>query len=196
MTTVEELEKPVTSPRRDINSVTFQEAAQKNSAMYLPVLLDIRHPEIVWKDTGDAGMQNGHMRVVNDISAVKYKGDDSIPYTYFPCTFNLKLPQEDGKKKANASITISSVDSRIIEVIRSVTENLKCRVVAFYTKVKREDGRTVYAFTKTSGKEFDMGSVSWDGLTAQWELDPDPIMDLSFPRDKVSNFRAPGATDD
>ena len=192
------MNESVTSPRRNINSVTLEELAQKNTAIFLPVLIDVKHPEIVWKNqTGlEHPFQDGHLRLVNDTRGINYKGDDEIAYYYAPCTFNLKLPKEDGKKVSNATITISCVDSRIIEVIRSVEEDLTCRIVALFAKKTNDEGRTVYVFSKQYGKEFTMGSVTWDGVTATWELEPDPVMNLNVPRDMASAFRTPGASED
>lgn len=182
--------EPVTSPRRNISTVTFSELAQRESGLSMPVLLDIEHPEIVWNNETDLNLQDGHLRVVNDTIGLKYKGDDDRPYWYFPCVFKLKLPKEDGKKSSTASLTISCLDSGVIDVIRSVEEDLTCRVVALYAKM---DDTGKYIFSKQYGKRFSLGSVTWSGTNATWELDPNKVMSAGFPRDTASQFRFPGA---
>ena len=44
------------------------------------------------------------------------------------------------------------------------------------------------------GKEFEMTSVDWDGISAQWTLNPDSTLDMNTPRDKGSLFRFPSIT--
>lgn len=192
---------PITSPRRDISSEIYSDYMQQHSQVFLPVLLDIMHPEIVWRNQdGDEStwQETGHLRVVNDIRGVKYKGDDLSAKYYSPCTFSIKLPKDDGKSKGTASLSISCIDVRVIEVIRSVTEDLTCRVVALFAKQKTNDtgdGYT-YVFSKQYGKKFSMNGVTWEGTTATWSLDPDAVMDLNVPRDMTSSFRVPGASND
>lgn len=184
-------------PVRHFSNYVLESSAQETDASFLPVLLDIRHSGIYWgsqTEEGGTSQENGHLRLINDVRGVKYKGDDPVPHWYAPCTFSFKPGKDDGKNKANASITISAADSRIIEVIRSIEEDLMCQVVALYGKVKNNDGKVSYAFTKVYGKEFEMTSVDWDGISAQWTLNPDSTLDMNTPRDKGSLFRFPSIT--
>lgn len=182
-------------PKRRISTVVLDSLEQRDDSIFLPVLLDITHPEIVWEGTqGDYTQQDGHLRLVNDVRGVRYKGDDSEPHYYAPCNFTIKLPKEDGKNKSSASASISTVDGRVIEVIRSVSEDLECQVVALYAKIKNENNAVQYVFSKMYGKKFQMGGVTWTATSAEWELDPDKIMDLNMPRDKGSIFRFPAIT--
>ena len=50
-----------------------------------------------------------------------------------------------------------------------------------------------YIFSKQYGKRFSLGSVTWSGTNATWELDPNKVMSAGFPRDTASQFRFPGA---
>jgi hypothetical protein len=183
-------------PVRHFSNFVLDSSAQESDSSFLPVLVDIRHSGIYWGPDagGETSQENGHLRLVNDVRGVKYKGDDPVPYWYAPCTFSFKPGKDDGKNKANASITISAADSRIIEVIRSIEEDLVCQVVALYGKVKNDEGRVSYTFTKVYGKEFDMTSVNWDGISAQFTLNPDSTLDMNTPRDKGSLFRFPSIT--
>lgn len=196
-------------PQRRLESSTFEDLAQKNTPGFLPVLIDIKHQGIVWnypESTDEEVLkyrqQDGHLRLINDVRGVMYKGNDSSIHYYEPCSFKVKLGKEDGKTKSNASITISCVDARIIEIIRSIEEDLTCRVVGMYTKVAAgedsETGETKYnyAFSKLYGKEFEMSSVTYGLTSAQWELNPDSIMELNIPRDMGSAFRLPSVNEE
>jgi hypothetical protein len=185
-------------PKRGLSSVVLKNESDRTSALFLPVLLDIQHPEIAWGEQGDSQFiqQDGHLRLVNDIRGVMYKGDDTEPHYYAPCSFSAKMSKEDGKSKGTATLSVSAVDGRIIEVIRSVTEGVTCRITAFYSKIENENNQVKYVFSKLYGKEFEMGSVTWTGTSAQWELNADGIMDLNAPRDKGSLFRFPAIMKD
>lgn len=177
-------------PKANVSSNVFDEMTQRNGEFCLPVLLDIKHSGIVWEE--GSVQQNGHLRLVCNSQAIKYKESSTEPaYTYEPCEFSYKMPKEDGKTKSNASITISCIDSRLIEIIRGVTEGVKCRIIALFTKTKTENNSYRYIFSKLYGKEFEMGAVSWDGVQAQWALEPDSTLSIAFPKDKGSSFRCP-----
>lgn len=181
-------------PKRNISTVVLESETSESDSVYLPVLLDITHPMITWPDAGEAGtarQQNGHLRLINDVRGAMYRGEDSVPRYYAPCSFNVQLPKDDGKTKSTATITIASVDGRIIEVIRAVPENVKCSIVALWAKIKNDDGTVRYIFSKLYGREFEMGGVSGNGASVQWTLDPDGTMGLNVPRDKGSLFRFP-----
>lgn len=185
----------MSDPKRQISTVVLDSMEQKSDSIFLPILLDITHPEIVWGDVPGMDLQqDGHLRLVNDVRGVRYKGDDLEPHYYAPCNFSIKMPKEDGKNKGVASATISAVDGRVIEVIRSVSEDIMCQVVAFYAKITNESNTVQYVFSKLYGKKFEMGGVTWTSTSAEWSLDPDKIMDLNIPRDKGSIFRFPSIT--
>lgn len=181
-------------PKRNISSVVLESVTSESDSIYLPVLLDISHPMITWPDSvkaGDTGQQDGHLRLINDVRGVKYKGESSVAHYYAPCSFSVKMPKDDGKTKSNATVTIASVDGRVIEVIREVPENVKCRIVALWAKIKNDDGTVRYMFSKLYGREFEMAGVTGNGVSVQWTLDPDGILSLNVPRDKGSLFRFP-----
>lgn len=176
--------------KRNIQAQTFTAISQKSDSIVLPILLDVYHPSIIWAED-DIEQDNGHLRLVNDVIALRYKGDEKEPKVYMPCKFEYKPPKEDGKKKNTASISISCIDQRMIEVIRSVPEGLKCNVVALYSKITDDDGKVKYIFQKMGTYDFSMYSCQWNGVTATWSLDPDETMEYSVPRDVGSPFRIP-----
>ena len=177
-------------PKKNLDTNTFDNLSQRNESLFLPVLIDIKHSGIIWGEANQ-NQQNGHLRLVCNTQAIRYKGDDDTAYLYEPCTFAFKPPKEDGKTKGSATITISCIDSRLIEVIRGITEGLTCKVVALYSKIKNQNGTVSYAFSKFYSKEFEMGSVTWDTVSAQWTLEPDSTLNLSVPKDRGSLFRFP-----
>lgn len=180
-------------PRRELSAAVLDSETQRNESMFLPILLDICHPEITWKEdqTHALSQKNGHLRLVNDVRGVMYRGDDDEPHYYAPCAFTIKLPKEDGRQKSSATASISCADGRLIEVIRSVGEDLCVRVVAMYAKITGSDGGPRYTFSKLGSREYAMGDVTYDGLNASWTFDPDTTMDASVPKDKGSLFRFP-----
>lgn len=183
-------------PKRNVSNYVAESESQSADPAFLPVLLDITHPEITWfEDQNEkTAQQDGHLRLVNDVRGVMYQGDDTEPHYYYPCNFSIKMPKEDGKTKGKASASISCADGRIVEVIRSVSEGLEAQVVAFYAKMTNDDGQVRYAFSKLYSKKFSLGDVTYDGLNASWTFDPDNTAEMSIPVDKGSLFRFPAIT--
>ena len=180
-------------PRREISTVILDSETQKSDSIFLPILMDITHPEITWDEdqTSPSSQQDGHLRLVNDVRGIMYRGDGDRAHYYAPCSFSIKFPKEDGRQKSSATASISCADGRLIEVIRSVGEDLSVQVVAMYAKITAEDGGIRYTFSRLGSRSYSMGDVSYDGLTASWTLDPDAVMDASAPKDKGSLFRFP-----
>ncbi len=178
--------EPHVSPKKNISTQSFKDMSQRNDSAYLPVLLDIQSPYIVWEGN-DNEQENGHLRLINDVRGVKYKGNELEPKYFAPANFKYKKPKEDGKKKGKASLSCTCTDERMIEVIRSINEDLDCNIVALYAHI--DDNK--FAFAKMDIRSFKLTSVQCDKLTATWELNSDEVTDLSVPRDKGSNFRCP-----
>lgn len=168
-------------PGRKIEAVAAEELLRPQTDGSIPVLVDVQHPGIVWKD-GSGDQENGHLRLINANFPVKYSG-----HYYMPCVFKFTMPSEDGKKVGSTDITISAIDRRIIEIIRSVSSNPRAVIEAFFTK----SGSTVY-FSRLYRFEFEMSDCTWDGATARWSLTFDPSMQLNVPRDYASAGRCPG----
>lgn len=180
-------------PSRNIKATTMDSMSQKSDEIFLPVLLDIQHASIEWNYDESAvdsfKQQNGHLRLVSDVRGVMYKGSDQSAHYYEPCSFSVKLPKEDGKEKAKANLNFNYMGDSVIEAIREVGENISCRIVGLYAKSTDSNGKVKYSFSKLYGKTFEMTNVTWDGVTAQWDLDPDTIQDLNVPKDKADSFK-------
>lgn len=166
---------------KKIESITIKELFDNPSDGNIPVLLDIQHEGIVWTDNSNE-QENGHLRLINNNVQVVYQGK-----TYLPAAFSFTLPEEDGKKVGDTSISITAIDQRIINLIRSINSKPRCTFDAFYTKYNE----TQLMFQKLYHYNFEMDSVTWDGITAKWKLIFDPAMKLKIPVDVATINRCP-----
>lgn len=172
---------------RCIDSITLEELFNKSTDGSFPVLVDITHNDIMWRDD-DQGQEDGHLRLINANYPVLYQGDnDTGRKKYLPSHFVFTPPSEDGKSVSGASVTISAIDRRIVEVIRMIENKPRMRVEAFFERT--EDDKIV--FRRLYHYEFELSSVTWDGVSAKWELTFDPTMSLNVPRDLATINRCP-----
>lgn len=177
------------SQGKTIESITLEALFSSSDDGFIPVLIDIQHDAIYWGDVvmedgevGDGIQVNGHMRLINSKTAVKYSG-----HKYLPCNFNFSKPSEDGQKISNTSITISAIDQRIIEVIRKLRSAPIAIIEAYYTKMNDVE----FAFRRLNSYTFQMSTVSWDNKTAKWTLVYDPVSQTNVPRAKGTKTRCP-----
>lgn len=171
------------SSQKKIESITLKELFDNSTAGSLPILLEIYHPEIKWTDNSNE-QDDGYLRLINDVYSVKFENKK-----YLPAVFSFTAPSEDGKTVANTSISISAIDKRVVEVIRSIDSNPTCKIVALFAKIDDEN----ITFHKLYNYSFEMKSVTWNDTTANWELVFDPTMQLNVPRDTSTIYRNPGA---
>ena len=173
---------------KKIESITIEELMRPNTDGSIPVLIDVQHKDISWAENtaNYAGEQeNGHLRLINANYPVRYNG-----HKYMPSVFSFTMPSEDGVKVSSTTITISAVDRRVIEIIRSVKTKPRAIIEAFFVK---DDN--IVTFSKLYKYEFEMSSVSWDGISAKWNLEFDPVMQLNIPRDLATSARCPAVND-
>ena len=115
---------------RTIETVTLEELFAEQTNGVLPILADIQHDGIIWTD-GSTEQENGHLRLINDTVPVRYNG-----YKYMPAYFEFTQPQEDGKKVGSTNITVSAIDQRSQEIIRSINDTRPTLVIeTFYCKM-------------------------------------------------------------
>lgn len=170
---------------KTINSITIKELFDESSSGLLPVMADIEHDHIVWNDNS-AEQENGHLRLINDGAAVKYKGKK-----YMPSVFQFTMPTEDGKKIGNTTITVSAIDQRIIEIIRSINNNPPTLTITAVFGKRNVDGRVGYEFHELNEYKFTMNNCRWTETTAQWDLVFDTTMQINVPIDMGTKFRNP-----
>lgn len=166
---------------RNIESITLQELFAQDTDGNIPILLDIQSDEIFWEDQAQ---ENGHLRVVNNNVAVMFEGKK-----YLPAFFSFDQPSEDGTKVGDTSITISAIDQRVIEIIRSITQKPIAVIDALFTRI--DDAKIM--FSKLYHYRFQMSDVTWDGVSAKWKLTFDPAMALNVPVDEAIETRVPAA---
>lgn len=169
-----------------IETATLEELFSNEQTGCVPVLMDIKHDRLVWQDDS-LGQENGHFRVINDTRGVKFGGK-----TYLPMSFSFEAPSEDGKSVGSASVTISAIDRRIIEIIRMIDTPPTCEIEAYYEKI----GENKIKFTKLFGYKMKMSSVVYDKMTAKWNLSYSGALALNIPRDTGTAIRCPAATEE
>lgn len=168
-----------------INTVALKELFDENTGGAIPILADIQHDHIKWTDNTHE-QEDGHLRIINDMAAVKYKGQ-----RYIPASFSFTLPSEDGKKISNTTITVSSIDQRIIEIIRGINSAPPILTINAVFGKQEIEGRTGYTFHDLGEYKFSMTNCRWNGLTAQWDLVFDSVMQLNVPVDMGTVYRNP-----
>lgn len=161
---------------KKINSVAMSEIWRQNVDGYLPVLFDIYNPDLTWADGTDE-QDDMHLRLINDSSSVTYQGK-----RYIPCAFDFQPPEEDGSKMGDATITVSGIDDRIVQLLRG------CRLVSEVTIVaafmKEQDGEDeFFTFIPLSNYTFKMSGATYTRTAVTLSLTNDDIFSLNTPRD-------------
>lgn len=173
-----------------IETIALTELFKKDIEGTLPILVEIYSPELVWGDD-DENYEDGYLRLVSDNVAIKYKknGEDKAK-TYLPSCISYKPPAENGKEIGSATISISAIDYRVIQMIRSITVRPQVTVVASFMK----EGSKFY-FAELNSRTFENSSVSWNKTAAEFTLVYDNVMKLQVPRDKATAQRFPACYD-
>lgn len=166
----------------------------KQTDMALPVMFEVYNPDISWTDEEKEvyGQTNSYIRFINSDMKVKYQGN-----TYLPCVFEYQMPDSDGSKIGNASVTISALDGRVRRLLRSIRLPSTFKVVATYAKIKKDDNTGnfyYYAFQEINSISYQMLSASSNKTTASFELYFDRSLAINVPtivatKDKVPSTR-------
>lgn len=165
---------------KNINAVALEEIWKKDTDGHIPVLMEIFNPDIKWED-GSLEQENMYLRVIDDSNPVIYKGKK-----YLACKFNYTPPEEDGKSIGQASITLSAIDSRVVQLLRSVEVECEISVVAAFAKsvtvLEDETERTTYKFYPLDELKGNLQSASYNRVTAQLNLSSKNVLQLNVPR--------------
>ena len=173
-------------PGKNIESTTLEELFSQDTDGHIPILLDIEHEDVCCDERSNGEQEDGHLRLINNSVPGRYEGKK-----YIPCYFSFEVPSEDGQKVGDTSITISAIDQRIIEIIRSIKSKPTATVIAAFAKIND----TKIMFSKLYHYRFEMSNANWDGITAKWNLTFDPMMKQNVPVDKATAQRCPAAYD-
>lgn len=165
---------------KKIQTIAMEEIWKSQSDGYLPVLIDIYNPDIKWDDDS-LGQENCHFRAISDTNAVVYKGK-----RYLPCSFNVKLPDEDGEKIGDATVTISSIDTRIIQLLRSIDMQCEVTLEAFFAK----QGSKI-KFLPLDSIKAAIPSASYNRTTATLRLEFKDVLQMNVPAEKATKDKVP-----
>ena len=174
-----------------IDVVTLTDLWKQDVDGYLPVLMEIYNPDIAWTEEEKTayGQDDSYIRLIADDSKVIYKGK-----TYLPCAFEFTPPEMDGKKIAGASLSISSLDSRVRKLLRSIKLPSEVNIVSLFVKAEKSNqtGKFIYKFSEMNSKPFVMKSAGSNKTTATFNLTFNKAMDQIVPFDVATADRTPG----
>lgn len=174
-----------------LSVVTLEELWKQDTDGYLPILMEIYNPDIVWteEEKQSYGQEDCYLRLISDQSRVIYKEK-----TYLPCNFTFSAPEVDGKKVGSASITISALDSRVRRLVRSIKVSSTVQIVSVFAKSEKGDtGKFIYQFAELNTKPFTMSSASSTRTAATFNLSFGKNMAQNVPYDMATPDRVPAA---
>ncbi len=174
---------------KNIQTIAIEELWKDDTDGHIPILLEIFNPDIVWND-GSLEQENMYLRVIDDSNPVMYKGKK-----YLPCKFNYTPPEENGKTIGQASISISAIDTRIVELLRSVQATCEVTVVATFAKkvTVNEGGNeiTTYRFFPLDELKSKMQSATYSRVVANLSLVYKDVLKLNVPRNIATKDKLP-----
>lgn len=178
---------------KNIQTVVMDELWKEDTDGHVPVLMEIFNPDIKWTD-GSLEQENMYLRLIDDSNPVIYKGKK-----YIPCKFNYTPPEENGKSIGQASLTISALDTRVTELLRSVLEPCEVSVVAAFAKkvtVNAEGNNiTTYKFYPLDELKARLESATYSRSTAQLNLVYKDVLKLNVPRNIATKDKLPSVSE-
>lgn len=172
--------------------LTMQDLWQKNVDGYLPILIEIYNPDIKWseEEISAYGQSNGYLRLISDQNRVVYRNK-----TWLPCNFSYTLPESDGSKIGNSSITISALDARVRRLLKSIRITSDISIIAVFSKASKDNGKYVYRFAELNSLTMKMDSASKSNTSASFNLIFDNALSQNIPYDKATQDRTPAVND-
>lgn len=118
----------------NIDFKTVNDLFKKDIDGYIPALMEIYNPDITWTEEAKSvyGQEDSYLRIISDENKVIYRGK-----TYLPCSMEYTEPDSDGTKIGNPQLSISSLDTRVRRVIRSIKIPSEVTIVATFVKTKK-----------------------------------------------------------
>lgn len=173
---------------KNIQTVAMEEIWKQYTDGHVPVLLEIFNPDIKWDD-GSLEQENMYLRVIDDSNPVKYKAK-----RYLPARFTFTPPEEDGKTVGRASITLSAIDSRVTQMLRSIELQCEVTVMAAFAKAVSDKGKVTYKFFPLDYLKAKLPTASYDRITANLNLVFKDVLQLNVPRDKATKDQLPSVS--
>lgn len=180
--------------RKNINKIAIEELFSQNSNGFLPVLLEVYNPDLAWNDNS-TDQEDTYLRVINDTTRVKYKGK-----TYLPCQFEFDPPEENGKSTGNATITISSIDSRIPQMLGECKIPCIVNICAAFAKQEYETDEneqvlsSKFIFIPITKWKFQAKVATCNSTTAVLTLSGDDYNTTNLPRDLAMQNQFPSVS--
>lgn len=174
--------------QKNIQTEALEELWKQNTDGHLPVLLEIFNPDIKWSDNS-LEQENMYLRVIADSNAVIYKEKK-----YLPSSFVYTPPEENGKTIGQSAISISAIDGRVIQMLRSIELPCEVTVMAMFAKRVSGSGNTTYKFIPLDNLKTKMLSASYNATTAQFNLTFKDVLKLNVPRDLATKDAMPSVT--
>lgn len=163
-----------------ITTDVLERISKSNLDGSIPVLIDFECDKIIWQ--GESyGQENGHLRVVNDIKDVVYKGK-----RYIATSMSYTPPTIDGSTISGANLKISNMDKNISRFLRKVNEPFNVTVIASFLKIDT----SVY-FREISKVKSVVTTATWDTSSANMPLIFDTTADLMVPRKTATKQDCP-----
>lgn len=175
---------------KQLQTMALEELMKTNSDASFPFLIEIKCPDIKWKN--NENQEDGYLRVISDNNIIQYrkKGDKEAKY-YYPSCLSFTPPSVNGKEIGNATLSISTIDYQVIEVIRSIKTKPVVSVIAGFMKKDDE-----YFFSEINSFNFTCENVQWDKTTAQFTLVYDNVMKLQVPKTTATLQMFPACYED
>lgn len=173
-----------------IDVITMDDLWKENINGYFPFLLEIYNPDIVWDDVNKNtyGQKDCYLRLICDETSVVYKGE-----RYLPCAFSFAMPETDGTKIGNASISISALDYRVRKLLNSIRIPSEVKVVAMFAKANKENEEDgfIFKFKELESYTFRMEMAECNRTVAKFTLLAQQRLDGDTPYDVATPDRVP-----
>lgn len=185
-----------------IDVITQEDLWKENIDGYFPFLLDIYNPDIKWTDEEKSayGQDDCYLRLICDECRVKYNGK-----TYLPCAFNFSMPETDGQKIGNATLSISALDYRVRLMLSLIRIPCEVSVVAMFAKSKKakivdgqevidENAKMIFTYKKLESFTFKMETAESNKTTAKFTLMARNSLQGDIPYDIATPDRVPATS--
>lgn len=149
-------------------SITYKDLSKKFLAGSTPILIEISH-----KDLSD------HIYLTDNNKAIEFEGN-----TYLPSTIKAQLPENSSETTGSARVSISAVDQRMTELVRSISTPPTLKIVACYY----ENG----IISKLDGYVFSLTNITINSISMSADLTNDLMLDYSFPNGESNSITTPG----
>lgn len=170
---------------KNLTTITMEEIWKSKSDGFIPALLEIYNPDIKWDDSNQFEQENCYLRVISNTESVIYKGK-----RYLPCKFDFTMPEENGQKIGNASLTISAIDSRVIELLRSIDISCEVTIKAFFAKKNN-----LVCFHPIDSLKSSAPTVSYDKTTAKFNLVFKDSLQINIPNAIATQDKLPSVVE-